>query len=204
MRYRLRDPKFIWTTAFFLTLLFSQSALAAAGSPLQVVKSGTERALTILKSSQTPGSQGLRPKRDEILTVVDEYFNFEEMGRRSLGRPWKDQPADKRQEFIRLFKNLLFNTYIDRVETYTISNEQISYDSEKIDGDYAVVKTRVLNYKDSDIQIDYRLHLEGGVWRVYDVVAEGVSFVDNYRSQFASILANEPFDGLLKKLRDKV
>jgi phospholipid transport system substrate-binding protein len=186
-----------------LTLLFSQNALGAAGSPLQAVKSGTERALSMLKSSHTPGGQRLRERRSEIMSVVDEYFNFEEMGRRSLGRPWKDQPAEKREEFIRLFKQLLFNTYIDRVETYTISNEQISYDSEKIEGEYAVVKTRVLNYKDSNIQIDYRLHLEAGGWKVYDVVAEGVSFVDNYRSQFASILANEPFDGLLKKLRDK-
>jgi phospholipid transport system substrate-binding protein len=126
------------------------------------------------------------------------------MARRALGRPWKDQTPEKRQEFVKLFKQLLFNTYINRVESYTGSNEQIAYDSEKLDGDYALVKTHVTIQSNQIVQIDYRLRLENGQWQVYDVVVEGISFVDNYRGQFASILANESFDSLLKKIREKV
>jgi phospholipid transport system substrate-binding protein len=89
------------------------------------------------------------------------------------------------------------------VESYSGSNEQIHYDSEKIDGEYAVVKTRVISGGQA-YQIEYRLRQEGGQWKAYDVIAEGVSFVENYRSQFASILANESFDALLRKMRNKV
>ncbi len=76
--------------------------------------------------------------------------------------------------------------------------------SEKLEGDYALVKTHIMYRSNSNVEIDYRLHLDQGQWKVYDVVVEGVSIVENYRSQFMSILTNEPFDSLLKMLRLKV
>ena len=72
-----------------------------------------------------------------------------------------------------------------------------------MDGDYAVVKTHV-PYHDRNAALDYRLHMTDGKWKVYDVVVEGISLVENYRSQFSSLLANESFDSLLQKLREKV
>jgi phospholipid transport system substrate-binding protein len=48
------------------------------------------------------------------------------------------------------------------------------------------------------------LHSDGGEWKVYDVVVEGIRFVNNYRQQFNSILASESFDGLLNRMREKV
>jgi len=66
------------------------------------------------------------------------------------------------------------------------------------------VKTRVLDFKNTNVQIDYRLKLIRGQWKVYDVVVEGVSLVDNYRGQFSSILVNRSFESLLSQLREKV
>ena len=126
------------------------------------------------------------------------------MAKRALGRPWKEQSPQKQQEFVDLFKQLLFNNYAGQVETYTGTNEKIVYDGEKIEGEYALVKTRILEYKNTNVQLDYRLRLIKGEWKVYDVVAEGVSLVDNYRGQFNSILANKSFDAFLAQLREKV
>jgi phospholipid transport system substrate-binding protein len=190
----------LWMVSF--TVPFH--ADAAANAPLSVIKAGTEQALQILRGSQSGKAPSVRQRRAEIMVIVDKYFNFNEMARRSLGRPWRDQSADKQAEFVRLFKDMLFNTYIDKVENYTGSNEQFAYDKETIDGDYAVVKTRIKGYKNTDVQVDYRLRFENGEWRVYDVIVEGISLVDNYRSQFASILGGESFDGLLKRMRQKV
>lgn len=202
---RVRNHRILAKTALgFLLVIAPLWAAQAATSPLNVIQSGTERALKILHTSQKGESPSLRQRKGEILTIVDEYFNFEEMGKRALGRPWKDQPQEKRQQFVALFKQLLFNTYISRVESYTGSNEKVVYDSEKIDGDYALVKTHVTLQNGQAAQLDYRLHVENGQWKVYDVVVEGISFVENYRSQFSSILANGSFDTLLKKLQEKV
>lgn len=180
------------------------SALSeAASGPLAVIRSGTDRALDILRSAHSGTGPKISERRGEILIIVDEYFNFREMAKRALGAPWKDQPQEKQREFVVLFKELLFNTYVDRVEKYTGANEKVIYDQEIIEGDFAVVKTRVLNYKDADVQLDYRLRLEEGQWKVYDVIIEGISLVNNYRSQFNSLMASGSFDNLLKVLRDK-
>src|SRR5690242_9824501 len=84
------------------------SAIASPPSPLQVIQSGSERGLRIVKSSLAEGGPGLQKRRDEILSIVEEYFDFQEMSKRALGRPWKEISPDKQQEFVRLFKQLLF------------------------------------------------------------------------------------------------
>ncbi len=198
------ESLFAISVVFFLFVIVPQWVLAATPSPLAVIQSGTEKALKILRSSQKGEAPSLRQRKGEILVVVGEYFNFEEMGKRALGRPWKEQTPQKRQEFSELFKQLLFNTYISRVESYTGSNEQVVYDSEKVDGEYALVKTHVIIQGGRSVELDYRLQFENSNWKVYDVIVEGISFVENYRSQFASLLANGSFDSLLKKLREKV
>jgi phospholipid transport system substrate-binding protein len=180
------------------------SAARAQQDPMALIQSGTEKALRILHDSQTGQTPSLRQRKGEILAVVSEYFSFEEMAKRSLGRRWKEQPSDKCEEFTRLFKQLLFNTYISRIENYTGSNEQVFYDYQKLDGDYALVKAHILSQGNDNISIEYRLHRDGEQWRVYDVAVEGISFVDNYRSQFSSILTNESFDSLLVRLHQKV
>ncbi len=200
--WRFKKDKFVLSLVFvFLLLISSQFAFAADSKPIDVIKTGSQEVLKILREPQG-GNE--RQKRDKILSVVSQYFDFEEMAKRSLGHPWKDQTPDKRKEFAQLFKQLLYNTYISRIEHYTGSDEQIFYDYQRVQGDYALVKTHILYQGNSNVSIDYRLQLEGGEWKVYDVVVEGMSFVENYRGQFASILANESFDSLLSRLRQKV
>jgi phospholipid transport system substrate-binding protein len=191
----------------FLLLASSRTTCGAVpgqSNPMGLIRTGTQRAIQILYETQSGRASSLRQRKAEILDVVSQYFNFEEMAKRALGHAWKDQPADKRQRFVQLFKQLLFNTYINRLENYTGSSEQVSYDSEKLDGDYALVKTHILYQGASNVSIDYRLRRDGSAWKVYDVVVEGISIVENYRSQFSSILANESFDSLLKRLQEKV
>ena len=204
---RLKQSKFFFVPGVLLLLVFPQfisAALPDQQNPMALIQSGTERAFQILQESKKGQAPSLRQRKDEILAIVSEYFNFEEMAKRALGRPWKEQSSDKRQEFAQLFKQLLFNTYISRLENYTGSNERVFYDSEKLDGDYALVKTHILYETSNNIGIEYRLRRDGGRWQVYDVAVEGISFVDNYRGQFCSILTNESFDSLLIRLRQKV
>jgi len=205
--WRLKEDKFFFVLGVLLLLVSSQficAALPGQESPMALIQSGTESALRILHESQGREAPSLRQRKGEILVIVSQYFNFEEMAKRALGRPWKEQTPEKRQEFAQLFKQLLFNTYINRLENYTGSNEQVFCDSEKLDGDYALVKTHILYQGSNNISIEYRLNRDGGRWQVYDVIVEGISFVDNYRGQFGSILTNESFDSLLIRLRQKV
>jgi phospholipid transport system substrate-binding protein len=189
----------------FLALMPITQQAGASARPKAVIETGMERVLGLLRSKCTNGqSVAVRQHRTEIEKIVLEYFDFQEMAMRSLGPSWRQQTPAKQQEFTQLFQDMIFNTYIDRVDTYTCSNEKVLYEDESLDGNHAVVKTRVTGYKGSkDIPIEYRLRLKDNDWKTYDVVIEGVSLVNNYRQQFASILNREPFEGLLKRMRDK-
>jgi phospholipid transport system substrate-binding protein len=206
--FRLKEGKFFFVLVVLFPLFISSQLTCAdvpsQTNPMALIQSGTGKAIQMLHESESGRAPSLRQRKDEILNIVSEYFNFDEMAKRALGRPWKDQTPDKRQEFVKLFKQLLFNTYINRLENYTGSKERVFYDSEKLDGDYAIVKTHIVYQGNNNVEIEYRLHRDMGVWKVYDVVVEGISIVENYRSQFASILTNESFDSLLSKVRQKI
>ncbi len=191
----------LWLIALVVYPLWAQ---ASPPSPLQVVQSGSDRGLRIIKSSLTKGGPSLEQRKNEILGALEEAFDFQEMSRRTLGRHWKQISPEKQQEFVRFFKQLLFNTYVSRAEAGATPTMSIRYHGELLEDRFALVKTRVTGTDQPDAEIDYRLLHNGTEWKVYDVVIEGISLVGNYREQFASILSTESFESLLKRLRDTV
>lgn len=186
------------------SMVCASLVLAASLSPLQLIQSGSDRGLKIIKNSLFEGGPGLEQQRDEILTIVEEYFDFNEMAKRSLGAGWKTISPGEQQQFVRLFKQLLFSVYVSRIEETAAPDTNTRYGTETVDGRYAVVKTRVTSGNQSDVEIEYRLLLEDAGWKVYDVVIEGISLVGNYRQQFASILSRESFESLLKLMQKKL
>jgi phospholipid transport system substrate-binding protein len=172
--------------------LWSSQAIAAE-SPLDVVKTGTDQVLKILKEYP----QDTQARREKIRAVVDKYFDFDGVSRLALGPQWNNQPPEKQQEFAREFSRLLFGKYIESVENY--ANPSITYSQRRIGPEHVVVEARV-----GGQAIDYALHFKNGNWTIYDVSVEGLSLVINYRSEFDQMLANGSFDSLLMNLKQKV
>ena len=74
---------------------------------------------------------------------------------------------------------------------------------ERTDGEYAEVDIQIIAQNDK-ISITFKLHFAGGMWKVYDITAENISQVSNMRAQFDRIIAAEKFEGLLRRLREKI
>jgi phospholipid transport system substrate-binding protein len=89
---------------------------------------------------------------------------------------------------------------MSRLESY--AGETISYPTEVVDGNYATVRSRIVTRR-SETALDYRLHLDGGRWRVFDISVDGVSFVSTYRSEFNRIIQASSYSSLLDRLRKK-
>jgi phospholipid transport system substrate-binding protein len=155
----------------------------------------------VLKDKELKKPEKEKIRRDKIREIVDRIFDFTEMSRRSLSVHWKKRTAEEQKEFVSLFSDLLEDTYIKKIERY--SDEKIIYTGESVAGGNAVVKTKVITKKETDIPLDYKLMKEASKWRVYDVVIEGVSLVNNYRSQFNEILGSNPYGELVKRLKNK-
>lgn len=171
-----------------------------AGSVTADVKSTVDDVVEILKEPRLQADAKKKERRERLRRVIGARFDFEEMAKRSLGQHWQRHAARK-QEFVPVFTKFVEKAYVGSIESY--KNEKIVYTRERIDKDFAQVDTKVVTGKGDEIPIDYRLHSVGGEWKVYDVVIENVSLVNNYRSQFHHILATASFDDLIKRLQEK-
>jgi len=169
-----------------------------AGPPTEIARQVIEKALDIL---QNPSYQG-EARRQMVKRLVDPYFDYQEMAKRSLGPTWGKLNAGQRQEFVQVFAQLLEASYSDKIEKYA-QRVKIDYTGEILDGETAEVRTVVVRANDR-IPLNYRLLNEGGTWKVYDVTIEGVSLVSNYRSQFSRIIHESSYAELLRRLKTKV
>lgn len=188
-------------TASLILAPFCAARSAAAGVVTAQVKETVDKVISLSqdKNLKKPGKAAER--RAAIRKVISQRFDFEEMARRSLAVAWQQRTPQERKEFVGLYTDLLERSYMKRIEGY--SNEKIVYLDEKIDGTYAVVRTKIITDRNVEIPIDYRLLDRNGKWLVYDVVIEGVSLVNNYRTQFSKIIRTSSYQELVKKMKNK-
>jgi phospholipid transport system substrate-binding protein len=160
------------------------------------------KVLEVLRAPTLKGEAGKKVKKERVRSVSEEMFDFTELSKRSLGQNWKRLNPDQQEEFIKLFKSLLETVYADKITSYT--DEKVTFKGEITLSEKAVEVPTTIVTKTSEIPINYRMIEEEGRWKVYDVVIEGVSLVNNYRTQFREILANQTPEALLDILRKKV
>ncbi|MEW6593408.1 MAG: ABC transporter substrate-binding protein [Thermodesulfobacteriota bacterium] len=207
--------RFLWKIAAAgLCLLLAMAmtdrcAVAAPVEPLAVVRQGVNEIIAILQDKKLAGAAQKEERRKRASVVVGGYFDFEEMSMRALARYWKERTPDERKHFVGLFRQLLERTYMDKVDNYcreldaSCTDKVVLFKRQEQQGDKAVVYTVFLR-NNVETPVEYKLKSESGRWRVYDVVIEGVSLVRNYRTQFESILAKEPFSSLVAKMEEKI
>ena len=186
---------------FGCLIVMSLIAVAYAGEPTALVKQTTDKVIDILKNKEMKKPGKTKERRAAIRRTISERFDFEEMAKRSLARYWNQRTPDEKKEFVALYSDLLERTYIRKIESYT--DQQFVYGEETGEGDYAMVRTKILTKKDTDVPIEYRMQKKNGGWLVYDVVIEGVSLVNNYRNQFNEIMHSGSYETLVKKLKNK-
>ena len=189
-------------SALVLTAGLAQPDDSTAGVPTDQIRITVDRVFTILKDPALISAGAKEARRSELRKAIFPRFDFEEMAKRSLGSEWRRRTPAEQEEFIRLFTELLKDSYVDSIESYR--GNKVVYRRESQDGDYADVGTKVINERGEEFTIDYRLNLEGSEWKVYDVIIENISIVNNYRSQFRRILGRSSFAQLLQTIRDKV
>jgi phospholipid transport system substrate-binding protein len=133
--------------------------------------------------------------------ILFARFDFAEMAKRSLGADLAPAHAPRTGRFRPSLHRRLERAYADIIESYT--NEKIVYVHEKVDGNYADVYSKIVTAKGEEYTINYKAQLAGNDWKVYDVVAENVSLVNNYRSQFTRVISKSSYEELVRRLRDK-
>ena len=177
-------------------------ALAQAGVPTDQIRQTTDKILAIVQSPALKGPDNEQQRRAQMSRAVAERFDWAAMARSALGKHWAGFPEAQRKEFTGLFSQLVENNYMAQVESY--SGEKVVYKGDKVEGAYGVVDVVVVTLRGREIPVSYRVLQKGGEWLVYDVNVEGVSLVNNYRSQIGSILNNSSYEALVARIRAKL
>jgi len=192
-----------WTVAGILLLTVPLS-VGAAESPQGTLRSTIERLVMVLRDPALQGDGHRQERVEKVREILRAQFAFPEMAQQALGPRWRERTEAEQREFVRLFTNLLEQSYSGILERYA-AEVQVLFDHERIQGSVAEVDTQVRSSPhEQPVAITYRLRDEGGTWLVYDVVIDRVSLVRNYGAQFSRILGTSSFAALVQALESKL
>jgi len=185
-----------------ILMVFLSTLPVSAGAPLDTVQTNINKVLDVLRDPKLKTESAKEIKKEKLDALYEQLFDEVELSRRSLGGNWNKLNPAQRQEFIHLYRQMLEKAYLDRILSYT--NEKIVFSKEiMLSNNQAEVQAKLIT-SSREIPVFCRVIQKDGVWKVYDVGAENVSLVQNYRSQFNSILANHTPDQMLEMMRKKV
>jgi len=171
-------------------------SVAWAGAPTEQVRQYTDQVVKILENPQLRSAD----KRAAVRKVAIEIFDVNETARRALGPHWQTRSAAERDEFVNLFADLLERTYISKIDLF--GGERLRYTTESVDGDYAVVRAKVVTNKGTEVPVEARMMKRGDHWLIYDIAIQNISLIANYRTQFDRIIRTSSYEDLVRRLRE--
>jgi phospholipid transport system substrate-binding protein len=194
--------KKLFAALSILIIVFILSLPVSAGVAMNTVEATVNRVLDVLRDPKLKSPSAKEIKKEKLRVIYKDMFDEMEFSRRTLTRNWNKFSPDQRVEFVNLFEKVLEKSYIDKILDY--SNEKIIFYKEAMLAEnQAEIQSKVIT-SSKEIPIFYRMILKDGKWKVYDVVVENVSLVQNYRTQFNDILSKNTPEQLLEILRKKV
>jgi len=179
-------------------VLFTFAPNATAESPKEQLQGTVDRVIEVIRTIESP--RDIEKNRNFLRQILLTRFDYAAMAQQSLGNRWVDLNG-KEEEFISVFADFVEHSYMSTLGSYR--GEKVVYDRDRVDGASAEVDTRVVGGEGAPIRIEYKLHLTGGEWMVYDAVVDDVSVIGNYRSQFARVLRTASLEQLIQSLRAK-
>jgi phospholipid transport system substrate-binding protein len=179
--------------AFVLLLAAATVPVTQAGEPTEQLRTDIDQVYKLL---QQPNPSAATQR--EAAAILDGMFDWRQMAETALRRHWAQRTPDEQAQFTRLFADLFRRAYLSRI--HVIDASKFQYLDETIRGNEATVKTKVFTARGSGINVDYALYLDTRRWRVRDVRVEQISLVDNYRTQFDSIIAKSSYAELVRRL----
>lgn len=178
-------------------LVLGLASDAWAGPPTDQLRVYTDEVVKVLQNPVLT----LPERREAVKHLAEEVFEVSETAKRALGQHWLQRTPAEREEFVKLFANLLEQTYIARIGEF--GGEKLRYVSEQIDGDQAFVRARITTKKGTEVPVESRLLLKENRWLIYDILVENLSLISNYRSQFDRVIRTASYEELVKRLKTR-
>ncbi len=176
------------------------SPLWASSAPQKLVIETSEKVIAKLKEEQAI----IKEHPGKIFSLVEglvlPHFDFERTSKWVLGKYWLRATDQQKQRFVVEFKQLLVRTYAKSLNEFIDKEFNYLPFRGKEGATNATVRMEVDEPGGFPIPINYKLHLKGDAWKLYDVEVDGISLVTNYRTSFSKEIRKKGLDKLIEKL----
>lgn len=191
MKYR----RIVFEIFLGVLLLMCTSTLLWSGEPGDLVRK------VILKDISLKDGVVTKERKQTLWKEIHHSFDFEEMTKVAMGKYWSERSSQEKREFIELFANNIKGSFMRK--TGPRFGEEIISLNEKQNNDYARVQVRLIKRTEGEVSANFRLIRKNEEWRICDVIFEGVSVVNNYRSQIYSFLTKSSYEDLVQMLKQR-
>ena len=192
--------RFLLTTLAFLLVVASPAGApdAVAADPSLFMSEMWKRAVEIL-GKKAPQTERLVRFRE----LFQADFDGPGIARFVLGRYWRSASQEEQQEFLRLFEDYVVFVYGTRFSS--LNGETLKIRGSRAGENGVVVASEMISPGEAPVKIDWRLITDNGVFKINDVVIEGISMMVTQRSEFASVIQRHggQISGLLSLMREK-
>lgn len=181
--------------------LLVQPMWAEPDSPSKLVDGLHAVLLDVMVNAESLGYEGRVAK---LVPAIPEYYDVAFMAEKSVGRHWKSADEGERQRFLEAFLRFMVANYAGQFDGHSgQSFETLSAAPARMDT--MLVKSRLINPQDEDVELNYRMHQIDGRWKIIDVYLDGtVSELALRRSEFSGIVKREDFDALIAAIDERI
>lgn len=184
-------------TLALLSLLASQ--VRAAEPEVMRLNKVIDAALEVIYGPSSM-QHSLEEKRVKVRAVIEAEYDLDVIIRRAIGRNWALMEAAEQAQVLELIKQLVVKAYVQGMQGKSRPKIQMG---EMISiSDKRVEIPSVVFLGEQAINVLYRLgRMESG-WQIYDIVAEDISVVANYRKQLDDHFRRGNAAALIAKLEE--
>lgn len=184
----------------FILILPPFSALATEQEARLFVQTISDRTLDTIRDLKLTDAEKEKKLTGIFVAAVDTKW----IGKFVMGKTWRTLSSAQQQHYSELFDHFLIGQYVPKFKLYNNNYYQILKVIPEENNRYTIY-TLVTNPDGVSLSVNYKLHsIPDMGYKIYDVVAEGISLLNTQRSEFSSILTREGPDALIVMLEHKV
>lgn len=187
-------------TVLALIMFAAPARLVWAAGPDDVIRETSDQILASLNENR----ETFAKDSDALYKAIDEILlpHFDRMysGGLVMGKYWRRATPEQRERFINALYRSLLRTYSDGILNYRGDELEVLPVAGDISDGKALVETLVTLDTGVVTPVNYRMRLSDGSWKAYDVIIEGISYVSNYRSQYAEEFRAKGIDTVIEEL----
>jgi len=193
----MKKPLWIWIVSLALIAASGWTRPALAQTPTAYVRGILDQVMGL----QNDPSLSNQARSQAIHKIIERNFDFALMAKDSLGATYARLSGGQRQEFTQTFSYLFQDSYARLVLNF-LKKENIQYGRELPEGDKARVDTAIVRTNET-IPVTYLMHTAPQGWILFDVMVDGVSILQNYKTQFGQVIRTKSFEFLLNKMQEQ-